>query len=211
MKTVIAFVLNLVLMGALLPAHAAEKHLIYMQGCCVQKANGAAAKDYQAIVQTLRDAGFNVFFELRTADETDNEGQAQAYAEKIAQYVQGLLAKGVAPEDITVSGFSLGSRTTLVAAGLIAHPKVNYVLLAGCPANANIRVAINYSQVKGRILSIYDGLDDKFGSCEGLLPKETTFKEIKLESGKGHKLFRLSDEASIASWKIPLEQWAKNP
>ena len=192
-------------------AWAAEKHLIYMQGCCVQKANGAAARDYQTIVQTLRDAGFNVFFELRSADETDNDGQAQAYAEKIAQYVQGLLAKGVMPEDITVSGFSLGARTALVAAGLIAQPKVNYVLLAGCPNNANSRVAIDYTKVKGRILSIYDSLDDKFGSCVGLLPKEITFKEIKLDSGQGHKLFRLSDEASIASWKVPLEQWAKNP
>ena len=210
-KKVIASVLSLVLMSVLPAAGAAEKHLIYMQGCCVQKANGAAAKDYQAIVQTLRDAGFNVFFELRTADETDNEGQAQAYAEKIAQHVQGLLAKGVAPEDITVSGFSLGSLTALVASGLIAQPKVNYVLLAGCPVNASIRVAIDYTKVTGRILSIYDSLDEKFGSCEGRLPKNVTFKEIKLESGKGHKLFRQSDEASIASWKVPLEQWVKNP
>lgn len=210
-KRMIASVLGLVLMGVLPAAGAAEKHLIYMQGCCVQKANGAVAKDYQAIAQTLRDAGFNVFFELRTADETDNEGQAQVYAEKIAQYVQGLLAKGVAPEDITVSGFSLGSLTALVASGLIAQPKVNYVLLAGCPVNASIRVAIDYTKVTGRILSIYDSLDEKFGSCEGRLPKNVTFKEIKLESGKGHKLFRLSDEASIASWKVPLEQWVKNP
>lgn len=209
MKTMFAFVLSMVI-GALPTAHAAEKHLIYMQGCCVQQANGAVARDYQTIVQTLRDAGFNVFFELRTADETDKDGQAQAYAEKIAQYVQGLLAKGVAPEDITVSGYSLGSRTALVASGLIAQPKVNYVLLAGCPTG-NSRVTIDYTKVKGRILSIYDSQDDKFGSCEGKLPKEVTFKEIKLESGQGHKLFRLSDEASIASWKLPLEQWAKNP
>lgn len=211
LKMVIVSILGLILFGALPVARAAEKHLIYMQGCCVQQANGAVARDYKTIVQTLRDAGFNVFFELRTADETDKEGQAQAYAEKIAQYVQGLLAKGVAPEDITVSGFSLGSRTALVAAGLIAQPKVNYVLLAGCPVDANSRVTIDYTKVTGRILSIYDSLDDKFGSCEGLLPKEIAFKEIKLESGKGHKLFRLTDEASIASWKIPLEQWAKNP
>ena len=189
-------------------SRAAEKHLIYMQGCCVQHANGAVARDYKAIVQSLRDAGFNVFFELRTADETDQDGQTQAYAEKVAQYVQGLLAKGVTPEDITVSGFSLGSRTALLAAGLIAQPNVNYVLLAGCPLS-NHRALIDYAKVQGRILSIVDVQDDKFGSCEGKLPNAITFKEIKLESGHGHKLFRLSDEASIALWKMPLEQWAK--
>lgn len=83
LKMVIVSILGLILFGALPVARAAEKHLIYMQGCCVQQANGAVARDYKTIVQTLRDAGFNVFFELRTADETDKEGQAQAYAEKI--------------------------------------------------------------------------------------------------------------------------------
>ena len=211
MKIVIAFFSSLALMAALPTVYAAEKHLIYMQGCCVQHANNAVARDYRTIVQTLRDAGFNVFFELRTADATDNEGQAPAYAEKIAQYVQGLMEKGVAPEDITVSGYSLGSRTALVAAGLIAHPKVNYVLLAGCPVNANARVAIDYAKVSGRILSIYDSLDDKFGSCEGRLPKDLNFKEIALNSGQGHKLFRLADDASMNLWKVPLENWAKGP
>ncbi len=57
-------------------SNAAEKHLIYMQGCCVKQANGAVAKDYQKIAQALRDSGFSVFFELRTSDETDSDEQA---------------------------------------------------------------------------------------------------------------------------------------
>lgn len=190
-------------------SNAAEKHLIYMQGCCVKKMNGPVARDYQTIAQKLRDAGFNVFFELRTADATDTDEQAQAYAAKVARYVQELLAKGVAPEDITVSGFSLGSSTALVASGLIANPKVNYVLLAGCPMGANIRVTIDYTKVRGRVLSIVDSDDDKFGSCAGRLPSGTTFKEITLNSGEGHKVFRLSDESNIKLWKEPLEAWAK--
>lgn len=188
---------------------AAEKHLIYMQGCCVKKTNGPVAKDYETIVQKLRDAGFNVYFDLRTADVTDSDEQTQAYAAKVSQYVQGLLAKGIAPEDITVSGFSLGSSTALVASGLIANPKVNYVLLAGCPVNANIRVNIDYSKVRGRILSIVDSKDDKFGSCIGRLPSDATFKEITLDSGEGHKVFRLSDDSHLKLWKAPLEAWAK--
>lgn len=190
-------------------SNAAEKHLIYIQGCCVKKMNGPVARDYQTIAQELREAGFNVFFELRTADVTDSDEQAQAYAAKVARYVQELLAKGVAPEDITVSGFSLGSSTALVASGLIANPKINYVLLAGCPMGANIRVTIDYTKVRGRILSIIDSKDDKFGSCAARLPSGTNFKEITLDSGEGHKVFRLSDESSLKLWKTPLEAWAK--
>ncbi|MBW8328116.1 MAG: hypothetical protein K0M48_02850 [Thiobacillus sp.] len=189
-------------------SNAAERHLIYMQGCCVKQASSAVAKDYQKIAQALRDSGFNVFFELRTSDMTDSDEQAQAYAAKIAQYVQNLLTKGVAPENITVSGFSLGSSTALVASGLIANPKVNYVLLAGCPVGAS-RVAIDYTKVRGRVLSILDSKDDKFGSCAGHLPSDVTFKEITLDSGEGHKVFRLADEYNLNLWKAPLETWAK--
>jgi len=197
------------MMSMVQTANAGEKHLIYMQGCCVKQKTGQIAKDYQAIVQQLRDAGFNVFFDLRTAEETDSDAQAQAYALKVTEYVNDLLAKGVSPEDITVSGFSLGSMTTLVSSGLISNPKVNYVLLAGCPTNASIQVSIDYSKVSGRILSIVDSKDDKFGSCAGKLPNAATFKEITLGSGKGHNLFRLTDESSLKLWKEPLESWAK--
>lgn len=190
-------------------SNAAEKHLIYMHGCCVKQTSGAVAKDYKTIAQKLRDSGFNVFFELRTSDATDSDAQAQAYAAKVAGYVQELLAKGTAPEDITVSGYSLGSMTAMVASGLISNPKVNYVLLAGCPVSVNIPVAIDYAKVSGRVLSIVDSKDDKFGSCTGRLPGAVPFKEITLDSGEGHKVFRLTDETNLKLWKEPLESWAK--
>ena len=210
MKILSALISGAILMtGFSHMSNAAEKHLIYMQGCCVKQANGAVAKDYQKIAQALRDSGFSVFFELRTSDETDSDEQAQAYASKVAKYVEELLAKGIAPEDITVSGFSLGSSTTLVASGLIANPKVNYVLLAGCPISASSRVTIDYTKVSGRILSIVDSKDDKFGSCAGRLPSDAPFKEITLDSGEGHKVFRLSDESNLKLWTAPLEAWAK--
>jgi len=210
MKMLVALISGAVLMtGFSHISNAAEKHLIYMQGCCVKQASNAVAKDYQKIAQALRDSGFNVFFELRTSDATDSDEQAQAYAAKVAQYVQELLAKDVAPEDITVSGFSLGSSTALVASGLIANPKVNYVLLAGCPVSANSRVTIDYAKVSGRILSIVDSKDDKFGSCAGRFPSDATFKEITLDSGEGHKVFRLTDKANLTLWKAPLESWAQ--
>lgn len=210
MRLLVALISGAALMtGLAQTSNAAEKHLIYMHGCCVKQTNGSVAKDYQTIAQKLRDSGFNVFFELRTSDSTDSDSQAQAYAAKVAEYVQGLLAKGTPPEDITVSGYSLGAMTALVASGLIANPKVNYVLLAGCAVNVNIPVTIDYSKAGGRILSIVDSKDDKFGSCVGRLPNAAKFKEITLDSGEGHKVFRLTDESNLKLWKKPLESWAK--
>lgn len=209
MRKLVALISSAALMTSLVhTSNAAEKHLIYMQGCCVKQKNGAVAKDYETIVQQLRDAGFNVFFELRTSDETDSDAQAQAYATKISDHVNGLLAKGTPPEDITVSGYSLGSMTALVASGLISNPKINYVSLAGCAVKVNIPVSIDYSRVSGRILSIVDNKDDKFGSCAGKFPNAAAFKEVTLDSGEGHKVFRLTDETHLKLWKDPLESWA---
>lgn len=209
MRSFLAFAAALFCTAFSPASQAAEKHLIYLHGCCVKGKQGPVAKDYQKIVQTLQDDGFKVFFELRTSEETDSDAQVQAYAAKVADHVKGLLSKGVAPEDITVSGYSLGSMTALVASGLISNPKVNYVLLAGCPVNANIQVTIDYAKVSGRVLSIVDNKDDKFGSCAGRLPNAAQFKEIALDSGEGHKVFRLTDDAKLKLWKDSLEQWAK--
>ncbi len=59
-------------------SNAAEKHLVYMHGCCVKQTNGAIAKDFKTIAQKLRDAGFNVLFELRTSDQTDSDAYQPA-------------------------------------------------------------------------------------------------------------------------------------
>ena len=190
-------------------SQAAEKHLIYIQGCCVESKDSPLAQDYHVIVKKLQDSGFDVFFELRTAEEADGDAKVQAYAAKIAGYVRELIKKGTAPEDITVSGFSQGSRTVLVASGLIANPKVNYVLLAGCPYQGDHDVTIDYARVTGRVLSIVDNKDYIFDSCEGRLPNASQFREIFLDSGEGHKVFRLTDEAYLKLWMEPLENWAK--
>jgi hypothetical protein len=144
---------------------------------------------------------------LRTADINDGDDQAMAYAAKIADRVRDLLDRGTAAEDITVAGYSLGARITLVASGLIANPKVNFVLLAGCPFKSTI--PIDYSKVKGRLLSIRDTKDDKFGSCDGRLPDGVTYKEIVLASGEGHALFRLPDKKYLNLWKEPLLNWSE--
>ncbi len=209
MKLLIAAISTVGLMaGSFGFAQAAEKHLFYIHGCCVVDKNDPKAKGYEVIIQDLRKSGFNVAFQLRTPDVADSDAQAQVYAAKIADQVQALLAKGTAPEDITVAGYSLGSMTTLVSSGLIANPKVNIVLIAGCPVNSKVKVTIDYSKVKGRVLSIVDTKDENFGSCNGRLPVGVIHQEIVVNSGKGHALFWQPDQQLINLWKEPLVAWA---
>lgn len=189
-------------------AQAADKHLFYVHGCCVKDKNDPKAKAYEVIIQDLKKSGFDVVFDLRYSDVADSDAHAHAYAAKIADQVQALLAKGTVPEDITVAGYSLGSMTTLVASGLIGNSKVNFVLIAGCPVNSKIKVTIDYSMVKGRVLSIVDTKDENFGSCNGRLPQGIIHKEVVVNSGEGHALFWHAEEKQINLWKNPLVAWA---
>jgi len=191
----------LIALCSLTVALAAEKNLIYLHGCCIDKVGEHA---YDPIIKTLKDDGFKVMFDLRKDDSTE---AVHAYAKKVADHVKGLLAKGTAPEDITVAGFSLGSVTTMFASIEIANPKVNYVLLAGCPLT-NKR-SIDYAKVQGNILSLVDAKDDRFGSCKSHLSESALKKEITFESGEGHKIFRLSTDKAYKLWKEPLVAWAK--
>lgn len=188
-------------------AHAADKYLFYVHGCCVKNGDDPKVKDYETIVQKLRDSGYTVEYELRTADVGDNNAAVQAYAAGIADKVNALLAKGTPPRNITVAGYSLGSMTSMVASGLIANPEVNFVLLAGCPASASIRVSIDYAKVKGRILSVTDKGDDKFGSCDGRFPRDNVFKEVVIDSGKGHAAFRIAKDTFMSQWMGPMKEW----
>ena len=105
MKQFIALIAGVLLMaGVSNVSHAAEKYLFYMNGCCIDK---VGAWPYETIVKKLKSDGFNVIFEIRG---DDSYAAIQAEVEKIAAQVKDLLAKGAAPEDITVSGYSLGSK-----------------------------------------------------------------------------------------------------
>lgn len=208
MQTFNTLVASLVLaIAALGSVQAAEKHLFYLHGCCVKGQDDPKVKVYQSIVQDLQSAGYNVHFDLRFADVGDNDAAVQSHAKKIADDVKALLAKGVAPSDVSIAGYSLGSMTALVASGLVANPQVNVVLLAGCPINPAIKVNIDFSKVQGRVLSIHDSKDVKFGACQGRLPSGLTFKEVLLNSGEGHAVFKSLDANQLNLWKQPMLDW----
>lgn len=210
MKAFATVVAGVVLsVGSLGAAHASDKHLFYVHGCCVKGSSDPKAQDYEAIVQKFKDAGYNVEYELRTADVGDNDAAVQVYAARIAEKVNGLLAKGTPPKNITVAGYSLGSMTSMVASGLIANPDVNFVFLAGCPASASIPVTIDYAKVKGRVLSVTDKGDDKFGSCDGKFAGVNDFKEVAIDSGKGHAAFRFAADKFTSQWMNPMQDWTR--
>jgi hypothetical protein len=117
---------------------------------------------------------------------------------------------GVPAKNITVSGFSKGSVIALAVSGAVQNPEVNYVLLAGCSDFLNDKYQVDASLASGRILSIYDKGDEKFGSCKSMIKKSDSvkFKEKKLNTGKGHKLFKIPKEKFIKEWRDPLLKWS---
>ena len=179
-----------------------EKFIFYLHGS-VEEAEGATDK-YDAAVQVIAESSATVISKVR--DETD----PNTYALKLKDQVDRLMSSGVPPKNITVSGFSKGAIIALAAAGVINNPKVNYVLLAGCSEYLNEKYGLDTTKAAGRILSIYDAGDEKFGSCEGIIQAngKLTFEEKVLDSGKGHKVFRIPKEKFIEQWRDPLVGWA---
>lgn len=179
-----------------------DKYIFYLHGSAEEQ-EGDNEK-YQEAIDAIAESSATVISQIR--GETD----PNSYAEKIKTQVNLLISKGVAARNITVSGFSKGSIITLASAGLINNPDVNFVLLAGCSEELNEKYSIDASKAVGRILSIYDSEDEKFGTCDGIIATsdKLKFEETELDSGKGHKLFRIPKEKFIEQWRDPLISWA---
>ncbi len=181
---------------------ASEKYIFYMHGS-VEEEEGSTYK-YETAVEAIAESSAIVISEVR--EDTD----PNTYAEKIKNQVNGLISKGIPAKNISITGFSKGSIIALAAAGVIQNPEVNYVLLAGCSDFLNEKYGVDPARAVGRILSIYDSDDEKFGSCSGILEssEKVKFEETELDSGKGHKLFRIPKEKFIEQWRDPLVDWA---
>jgi hypothetical protein len=183
--------------------NTAKRYIVYLHGS-TEEDEGSTEK-YEAAVEAIAGGKNVVISEVR--DDTDpNE-----YARKIKAQVAKLQQAGVAKRNITVTGFSKGAIIALAAAGEIQDPEMKYVLLAGCSEELNEKYSVDPAAARGRILAIYDADDDKFGSCKGIInPGDgITLKEKKLNSGKGHALFRIPKDKFIDQWRGPLVKWAK--
>jgi len=118
----------------------------------------------------------------------------------------------VPANNITVSGFSKGAVISLAAAGTINNPDISYILIAGCSEDLNEKYEVDSTKAVGRVFAIYDSSDEKFGSCEDTLTPSAKLKldEEEIDSGKGHKLFRIPKEKFISQWRDPILDWLNN-
>lgn len=176
------------------------RYIFYLHGSAEEE-NGSSGK-YEAAVEAIAEYDATVVSEVR-GDTAPN-----VYAANLASQVNALIDAGVPAGHITVSGYSKGSVIALAAAAAIANPEVNYVLLAGCSEYLNDKYGVAAGKAVGRILSVYDSGDDKFGSCAGIVPGSALQDEVELDSGKGHKLFRIPKDKFIRQWRDPLVAWA---
>ena len=125
------------------------------------------------------------------------------YGELVASQIKELIGVGATAADITVVGFSKGGAIALEVSTLLERPDVRYVILAGCGDWLSSAPDL---RLTGRVLSIIEKSDTVAGSCRPLLertPHPETFKEIEIETGRGHGAFFLPR----AVWLEPTLAW----
>lgn len=193
--------------------NTADRYLFFLHGT-ISELQGAYAThpvygtyDYHRMVGALAEHGFTVISEIRPR-ETD----IRRYAERVARQVKDLMDRGVPPEHISVVGFSKGGAMTLYVASMVHHPRVSFVVLAGCGISERHRVgferflADSASDLRGRILSLYDTKDSICGSCKAAFDRaggSISGREIVLQVGRGHGTFYTPRQ----EWLIPLVEW----
>ncbi len=123
------------------------------------------AYDYYGILKAFANRGFTVISEIRPMGTNPSR-----YAEKVARQVETLLAAGIPPEHITVTGFSKGGVITFFVSARLRNPRVNFVVMAGCGkgpfGHAYTRVLRRaVPSLHGRFLSIYDDSDQAADTC----------------------------------------------
>ena len=119
--------------------------------------------------------------------------------------IDGLVKKGVSPNDITVVGASKGAIISMLISTYLRNKNVNFVFIGGC----DDEIFKNFPDIHfyGNVLSIYEKTDVE-GSCSKFQHKSDTtinhYKEIELNTGLRHGyLYKPMDE-----WIQPAIKWA---
>jgi len=156
---------------------------------------------YHDILKAFADNGFTVISEVRSGKIVPSE-----YAKKIVRQVKKLLDAGVPPERITIAGHSKGGVITLCAASQLGNPKIGFIVMAGCDIKSLAQAYPDFTQLKGEFLSIYASSDSIANNCQNVFSKAIIgicYKEMKLKSEKGHRLFFQPEEI----WVEPVMAW----
>ncbi len=182
-----------------------RSYLFYLHGRIIEDAGPRPTHprfgiyEYAGILDALAAAGFTVISEQRGPGTNVSE-----YAGRIAGQVKALLDAGVAPESVTVVGFSKGGVIAIEVSSLLRNERVNFVFLASC-GRWGVRPDI---RVSGRILSVVETSDRVAGeSCDllyGHAGEVSGRREVTISTGEGHGAFY----RPRAEWMQPLVAWA---
>jgi len=179
------------------------RYLFYLHGRIVERGRRPISEEYGAyeydqILEAFAAKGFVVISEQRPVG-TDVE----KYAGKVAGQVRQLLKAGVPPRNITLVGASQGSFIAMLASTYLKNRDVNFVIMAGCSAEARFLEIVD---LHGNVLSIYERTDGA-GSCEKYRVDATglaKYQEKELQTGLRHGfIYR-----PISEWVEPTISWA---
>jgi hypothetical protein len=185
---------------------AGASYIIYLHGRIIEDQGPRPTHptygvyEYRKVLEALAADGAVVVGEQRAPNTDIDE-----FASRVAEQVRALVAAGVAPERISVVGFSKGGGIAIRASALVRNPRVNFVFLAACGSGDFSGVDL---QVWGRILSVYEASDEIGRSCAGLFAKagETGMRlEMEINVGERHGTFYRPH----AEWVDPVRRWVR--
>jgi len=175
------------------------KYLFYLHGAIMEKQGKNATSKrygvymYDRIIKHFEDR------DLIVIDEVRGKTNPHKYSSKIVEQIHRLMAAGIPPGNITVSGFSKGGHIALLIASSLRQPDVGFVIMAGCGKGITARSFNQFlkakrgARLKGRIYSIYASSDLEAGSCRDAIAQSSgeglQFRENRVKTGKGHGLF----------------------
>lgn len=176
-------------------------YLFFLHNYYVEQHGPNGACKYYDILKAFENKGFTVISEVRSGKIVPSE-----YAKKIVSQVRNILDAGVPPEHITIAGHSKGGVITLCVASQLGNPSIAYIIMAGCDIKSLARAYPNFTRLKGNFLSIYASSDSIASGCQNVFSKAIIgicYKEITLNSNKGHKLFFQPEDL----WIEPVSAW----
>lgn len=188
-----------------LPA-APAPYIIYLHARIVEDAGRRPVDpvfgtyEYDAILDTLRQAGFTVLSDRRPPGVP-----IDSFSGRLVHQVDSLLRLGVAARSITVIGFSRGGAIAILASSRLGNSAISFVFMGACGPWTAERPDLH---VTGRLLSLYETSDSLGVSCAPLFAHRgagSEVREIPLNLGLGHGTFFQPRSA----WLGPAIAWAR--